>query len=142
MTFSAPCRLLLCLKPHNRIAAGAEDSSVAISISTDESRRRMFRSKNRPPRKAESPGEGEVAVLTRTATPLRITSNGSVPAGEIQGLAQQLIRNFGVRSTAYANHQALKAREAGDKLRSAVWRWIAGATLEILRSEPGEASGD
>jgi hypothetical protein len=90
---------------------------------------------------AGTPGEGEVTVLTGTATPLRIISNGSVPAAEIHDLAQQLIRNFGVRSTSYANHQALKARQAGDKLHSTVWRWIAGATLEILRSDPSEASG-
>ena len=58
---------------------------------------------------------------------------------EVQDLAMQLIRTFGERSTSYANYQALKARERGLGMHMTAWRWIAGATVEILRSDPDEA---
>jgi len=57
---------------------------------------------------------------------------------EVRDLALELIRAFGERSTAYANHQALKARQRGDRMHVLAWQWIAGATVEILRSEPDE----
>jgi len=57
---------------------------------------------------------------------------------EVRDLALELIRTFGERSTAYANHQALKARQRGDRMHVLAWQWIAGATVEILRSEPDE----
>jgi len=63
-------------------------------------------------------------------------------ANEIRDLANQLIHAFGIRSTSYARHQALKARERGEGLHHAAWQWIAGATVEILRAEPDALSRD
>ncbi|MBV9523589.1 MAG: hypothetical protein JO010_12385 [Alphaproteobacteria bacterium] len=60
---------------------------------------------------------------------------------EVWRLAHELIASLGVRSTSYANYQALQARQSGDRLRMTAWRWIAGATDEILRSEPEGPSG-
>lgn len=61
-----------------------------------------------------------------------------VSAIEIRTLAIELIHTLGERSTSYANYQALKAGDRGDGLHQKVWRWIAGATVEILRSDVAE----
>jgi hypothetical protein len=71
---------------------------------------------------------------------LKDATTNSKTITEVRDLALQLIRAFGERSTAYANHQALKARQRGERLHVVAWHWIAGATLEILRSDPDEAA--
>lgn len=49
-----------------------------------------------------------------------------------------LIARLGERATSYAMHQALKARQSDDLRNADRWLWIAGATREILRSEPSD----
>lgn len=61
-------------------------------------------------------------------------------AGDPRGLARQLIAHLGEQAPCHATYEALKARQQGDSSRMAQWLWIAGATREILRSEP-EAAG-
>jgi hypothetical protein len=80
-----------------------------------------------------------VTGLLRTLTQTE-KSPPSQTISEVRDLAMQLIRAFGERSTSYANHQALKARERGEGLHMTAWHWIAGATVEILRSDPDELS--
>ena len=43
---------------------------------------------------------------------------------EVRDLALELIRTFGERSTAYANHQALKARQRGDRMHVLVGQFV------------------
>ena len=78
--------------------------------------------------------------------PRRHESSGPLSGNEVFRLANELIASLGVRATSYANWQALQARENGDSFRMTAWRWIAGATDEILRSDPPEdahlVSGD
>jgi len=89
-----------------------------------------------------------VAEVIRTLTGWgrRRKSAASLSGIEVWRLANELIASLGERATSYANYQALQARESGDRIRMTAWRWIAGATDEILRSEPEEelsrASGD
>jgi hypothetical protein len=47
-----------------------------------------------------------------------------------------LIEKYGERSTSYAELQSLKARGRGEEAAGEVWRLVAAATREILRSEP------
>jgi hypothetical protein len=54
-------------------------------------------------------------------------------------LAKLLISRYGVQAESFAAHQALKAREQGDERRTALWHWLAGAVVEVLRTEPPEA---
>ncbi len=55
-------------------------------------------------------------------------------------LAQRLIAALGEAATCHATHQALKARQRGDRGLMDQWLWVAGVTREILRTEPaGEA---
>jgi hypothetical protein len=58
----------------------------------------------------------------------------------VQATAYDLVGRFGERSTAVANHQALKARHRDDGFGVTAWRWIARSTVEILRCEPDEVS--
>ena len=53
-----------------------------------------------------------------------------------RAIAEQLIAHLGEQATCHATYQALKARLTGDQSRMAEWLWIAGATREILRSDP------
>ena len=55
---------------------------------------------------------------------------------DIRDLAKLLISRYGEQASAYASHQALKARQRGDQRVMDAWRWIAGAIEEVLRSEP------
>ncbi len=64
-----------------------------------------------------------------------------ISSQQARDLAFELVGRFGERSTAVAQYQALKAREAGDGMAMRAWRWIAGVTLDILRSEPGDLAG-
>jgi hypothetical protein len=82
-----------------------------------------------------------VAGLTRNLKRLRKPPPATVApvsAIEIRSLAIELIHTLGERSTSYANYQALKAQDRGDGLHQKVWGWIAGATVEILRSDVAE----
>jgi hypothetical protein len=54
-------------------------------------------------------------------------------------IAKALIGKYGIRAVTVANYNVLWARQAGDLPKLEAWRSIAGATLEILRSEPDEA---
>jgi hypothetical protein len=81
-------------------------------------------------------------VTGLTGTFRRQSKPASVSATDIMKLATELIQMLGERSTSYANYQALKARQRGDQLHQKVWRWIAGATVEILRSELPEVSAE
>jgi len=58
----------------------------------------------------------------------------------VQATAHDLVGRFGERSTAVANHQALKAHRRDDGFGVTAWRWIARSTVEILRCEPDEPS--
>jgi len=58
----------------------------------------------------------------------------------VKATAHDLVGRFGERSTAVANHQALKARHRDDGFGVTAWRWIARSTVEILRCEPDEVS--
>lgn len=60
------------------------------------------------------------------------------PPRDPRTFAKNLIARWGERATAYAMHQALKARQRGDPRNAERWLWIAGATREILRSEPND----
>jgi hypothetical protein len=82
-----------------------------------------------------------VTGLTQTFKRLRKPAPPPAPVSalDVRDLAIELIRTLGERSTSYANYQALKARDRGDGLHQKVWRWIAGATVEILRSDVAEA---
>jgi hypothetical protein len=53
-------------------------------------------------------------------------------------VAQALIGRYGIRATSVANYHALSARNSGDVPKMEAWRIVAGATLDILRSEPEE----
>jgi hypothetical protein len=56
-----------------------------------------------------------------------------------RALAKLLVARYGVQATAHANYQALKARDRGDQRSMERWQWIAGATREILESEPDDS---
>ena len=64
----------------------------------------------------------------------------AVSPAVVQATAYDLVGRFGERSTAVANHQALKARRRDDGFGVMAWRWIARSTIEILRCEPDEPS--
>ncbi len=55
---------------------------------------------------------------------------------DARAVAKLLISHYGEQAAAYASHQALKARERGDRRLAEAWRWIAGAVAEVLRAEP------
>jgi hypothetical protein len=57
---------------------------------------------------------------------------------DARDFAKNLIAHWGERAPTYAMHQALKARRRGDLRNAERWLWIAGATREILRSEPSD----
>jgi hypothetical protein len=63
-----------------------------------------------------------------------------VSSAVVKATAHDLVGRFGERSTAVANHQALKARHRDDGFGVTAWRWIARSTVEILRCEPDEVS--
>jgi hypothetical protein len=60
--------------------------------------------------------------------------------GDPRDEAQRLIADLGEQAPCHATYEALKARQRGDRSSMDEWLWIAGATREILRSEP-EAAG-
>ena len=66
------------------------------------------------------------------------TPPSSQPPRDPHSFARMLIARLGERATSYAMHQALKARQSDDLRNADRWLWIAGATREILRSEPGD----
>jgi hypothetical protein len=51
-------------------------------------------------------------------------------------MALRLIATLGEAATCHATYQALKARHSGDAFLMDQWLWVAGATREILRTEP------
>lgn len=53
-----------------------------------------------------------------------------------RAVAEQLIARLGEQAPCQATLEALRARIEGDRSRMVEWLWIAGATREILRSEP------
>jgi hypothetical protein len=57
---------------------------------------------------------------------------------DVRDIAKLLISHYGERAYAHASHQALKARERGDKRLMEAWHWIAGAVRDVLRGEPDE----
>ncbi len=64
------------------------------------------------------------------------TSGGVRRKLDTRAIALYLIGQLGERATSYALHRALAARQRGDLHAMERWRWIAGATREILRVEP------
>jgi hypothetical protein len=58
------------------------------------------------------------------------------PAIDTRAVAERLIAHLGEQAPCQATYEALKARRRGDATRMDEWLWIAGATREILRSEP------
>ena len=79
------------------------------------------------------------ARLRRSAAP-SITARQRLTAAEalldIRSIAEALIASLGEQATCHATYEALKARWRGDSGAMDQWLWIAGATREILRSEP------
>ncbi len=57
---------------------------------------------------------------------------------DIRDIAKLLISQYGERAYAHASHQALKARERGDRRKMVAWRWVAGAVQDVLKAEPEE----
>lgn len=53
-------------------------------------------------------------------------------------VAKALIGRYGIRATSVANYHALSARHSGDVPKMEAWRVVAGATLDILRSDPDD----
>jgi hypothetical protein len=62
-------------------------------------------------------------------------------AFDARTIATLLISRFGEQAYAHASHQALKARERGDRQLMEGWRWVAGAVAALLRSEPDGQGG-
>lgn len=56
----------------------------------------------------------------------------------IRDIAKLLISQYGERAYAHASHQALKARDRGDRRKMVAWRWVAGAVQDVLKAEPDE----
>lgn len=54
-------------------------------------------------------------------------------------VARLLVAHLGEQAPCHATLQALKARRSGDASRMDEWLWIAGATRQILRTEPETA---
>jgi hypothetical protein len=69
-----------------------------------------------------------------------LLSTGTSPPRDAEAIAKLLISRYGEQATAYASHQALKARSRGDQRLMNAWNWIAGAVTEVLRTEPHEAA--
>lgn len=57
-------------------------------------------------------------------------------ADEWRAVALRLIEYLGEQAPCHATFMAFKARQRGDRPRMDQWLWIAGATRQILRSEP------
>ena len=57
---------------------------------------------------------------------------------DLRDIAKLLISRYGERAYAHAMHQALKARQQGDRRLMDAWRWIALAAREVLRAEPDD----
>ena len=55
---------------------------------------------------------------------------------DTKAVAERLIEHLGEQAPCHATLMAFKARRSGDASRMEEWLWIAGATREILRSEP------
>jgi hypothetical protein len=53
-------------------------------------------------------------------------------------VAQALIGRYGIRATSVANYHALSARNSGDVPKMEAWKIVAGATVDILRSDPDD----
>jgi len=66
----------------------------------------------------------------------RRTKASAIPEAA-RAIAEQLIAHLGEQAPCHATYEAFKARTRGDRSRMDEWLWIAGATREILRSEPG-----
>ncbi|HUZ74707.1 MAG TPA: hypothetical protein VMU87_17110 [Stellaceae bacterium] len=58
------------------------------------------------------------------------------PHRDVRTVAVSLIAALGEQATCHATYEALKARQRGDRGAMDHWLWVAGATREILRSEP------
>ena len=58
------------------------------------------------------------------------------PHRDFRAVAESLIAALGEQATCHATFEALKARQRGDSVGMEHWLWVAGATREILRSEP------
>ena len=59
-------------------------------------------------------------------------------SNDVASIAKVLIFRYGEQAPAFASHQALKARERGDRRLMEGWRWVAAAVDEVLRAEPDE----
>lgn len=51
-------------------------------------------------------------------------------------VARELIAHLGEQAPCHATYRALKARQRGDSAGMDEWLWIAGATRQILNSDP------
>jgi hypothetical protein len=58
------------------------------------------------------------------------------PPRDTRGVAELLIAHLGEQAPCHAAHQAMKARQRGDRHSMERWLWIASAARQILRSEP------
>jgi hypothetical protein len=53
------------------------------------------------------------------------------------GVARALVDRYGVAAISVARYKALWARSVDDLGGWQAWQWVAGATAELLRAEPG-----
>jgi len=67
----------------------------------------------------------------------RARRNGPPEQGpDPRTIARSLIATLGEQAPCHATYEALKARKRGDWTAMDAWLWIAGATREMLRSDP------
>jgi hypothetical protein len=57
-------------------------------------------------------------------------------SNQARNLVSLLLEKHGIRAPAVAQHEALKAREKGDRERAVVWAEAALLAEEALRAEP------
>jgi hypothetical protein len=55
---------------------------------------------------------------------------------DVRALAEILIGRYGERAVSYANYQALRAQNRGERRTTEAWRWIGTAVTQVLRTEP------
>jgi hypothetical protein len=53
------------------------------------------------------------------------------------GVARALVERYGIAAISVARYKALWARSVDDVGGWQAWQWVAGATAELLRAEPG-----
>jgi hypothetical protein len=84
----------------------------------------------------DATGQCDTGASTRAMTEQATESASQAPLRDTRGVAKVLIAHLGEQAPCHATHQAMKARQRGDRRTMELWLWIAGAARQILRSEP------